>query len=193
MSDPDQTTHEVTLLFRRIDDGDTGAQDELMARVYGHLRRVAQNRMAGERTGHSLDATELVHEAYMRLANHEGRQTSWANRAHFYHAASEAMRRILVDHARARGSKKRGGDRKRVAGNLLDLVAAEDNSEEILALDEAFQRLEEKDPRIGQIVRLRFFAGLSVEDTAQALDISRRTVIREWTYARAWLFKALDE
>ncbi len=191
--DEDPTTHHITVLLSRIDGGDESAEDELMQKVYGHLRRVAQNRMSSERTGHTLEATELVHEAYLRLAGADGEQPSWANRAHFYHAASEAMRRILIEHARKRGRKKRGGNLKRVASNVLDLAAAEENAEEILALDEAFERLEAEDPRIGQIVRMRFFAGLSVDDTASALGISRRTVIREWTYARAWLYEALAE
>ena len=188
----DAQTHEVTQLLRRVDEQEAGAAEELMSLVYGQLRRVAQTRMSAERTGHSLEATDLVHEAYLRLTGPNGEQPSWANRAHFYHAAGEAMRRILIDHARKRGRKKRGGELKRAASNVLDLAAAEDNSEEILALDEAFQRLESEDPRIGKIVRLRFFAGLSVDDTAQALGISRRTVIRDWTYARAWLFQELS-
>jgi RNA polymerase sigma factor (TIGR02999 family) len=145
--DDDPTTHDITVLLSRIDGGDAGAQDELMQHVYGHLRRVAQNRMSAERTGHTLEATELVHEAYLRLAGSDGEQPSWANRAHFYHAASEAMRRILIEHARKRGRKKRGGDLKRVASNVLDLAAAEENSDEILALDEAFQRLARKSHR----------------------------------------------
>jgi len=158
---------------------------EFFERVYGELRALARQRMAAERSDHTLQATALVHEAYLRL---EG--NGYENRAHFFHAAARAMRQILVEHARARGRVKRGGDVQRVSVDL-SLLAAETEPAEILALDEAIARLEEEDEDAAAIVRLRFFAGLDVDETALALGISRRTVLRERSYARAWLYRAL--
>lgn len=189
--EPSVDREEVTLLLKRIGEDSEGAREELLALVYGTLRRIAQNRMKWERKEHTLQATELVHEAYLRIAGDLPEQ-DWQNRGHFYHAASEAMRRILIEYARKKGSQKRGGDFKRVPSSVLDLAAAEDMGEEILALDEAFQRLEEMDPRAGEIVRLRFFAGLSVDETAEELKTSRRTVLREWEFARAWMYSQLQ-
>jgi RNA polymerase sigma factor (TIGR02999 family) len=140
--------------------------------------------MATERPGHTLGPTALVHEAYLRLVGDGG--VGWSGKAHFYAAASEAMRRILVDHARAQNSQKRGGGRLRLALDVVELASREDPAE-ILALDEAVSRLEEQDPRMAEIVKLRFFAGLQDEETAEALNVSRRTVCREWTMARAFL------
>jgi RNA polymerase sigma factor (TIGR02999 family) len=169
---------------------------ELLELVYQHLRAVAQRQMQGERAGHTLQATALVHEAYVRLLGAEAAsgQKRWAGRGQFYFAAAEAMRRILVEHARARGRARRGGDRGRVSladlANVADL-AREDGEEEIVAFDGAVRRLEEHDARMADVVRLRFFAGLSVEQTALALGVSERTVNNEWTYARAWLAREL--
>ena len=144
--------------------------------------------MAGERDGHTLQATALVHEVYLKLLG--GDWAPWASRKQFFFAAAEAMRQILIDHARARAGPKRGGGRKRVPLNVLDL-AAEDQVLEILAVDEAVSRLEKVSPDVAAVVRLRFYAGLSVEETAEALGISPRTVRREWTYARARLIREL--
>ena len=156
--------------------------------MYDQLRELARQRMAGERDGHTLQATALVHEVYLRLAGGAG--AAWSSRTQFFFAAAEAMRRILIDHARARGQLKRGGGRRRVPLNVLDL-AADEQIPEILALDEAILRLEQDAPGVAAVVRLRFYAGLSIDETAQTLGISRSTVKREWTYARARLFSEL--
>lgn len=163
--------------------------DRLLPLVYDELRQLARINLARERPGHSLQATALVHEAYLRMLG--GKSPSWNDRGHFFCAAAEAMRRILIDHARKRGRAKRGGDRVQVT---LEDVAVGDGPplEDLLALDEAIQRLEEQDPRMAEVVRLRFYAGLSVEETAMALEVSERTVKREWAVARAWLFNAME-
>lgn len=180
---------DVTRILAAIEQGDAQAADELLPLVYRQLHRIAQQQMARERPDHTLQATALVHEAYLRLVGN--RDIEWANRAHFFAAAAEAMRRILVDQARKRGRIKRGGGRARVPMSVADL-AAEQNPSEILALDEALKRLEKEDARMSRVVMLRFFAGLSIDDTANAMGISPRTVKREWTCARAWLFQALQ-
>jgi RNA polymerase sigma factor (TIGR02999 family) len=167
--------------------GDKEAADRLLPLVYEQLRRAAQRDLAGELVGHTLSATALVHEAYLRLLG--PRAVSWAGRGHFYAAAAEAMRRILLDHARARG--RRGGE-TRTWTELADVaqLAAAD-SEQIVAVDEAFRRLERDDPEAAAVVRLRFYAGLSVDEAAQALGLSARTTARLWSYARAVLFRDL--
>jgi RNA polymerase sigma factor (TIGR02999 family) len=154
--------------------------------VYTQLRAAAQQQMAGERPGHTLGATALVHEAYLRMS---GAGIRWSSRGAFYKAAAEAMRRILIEHARKKGAAKRGGDWIRAAANLESIVAEDPGH--ILALDEAILRLEKEDPRAAEVVRLRFYAGLTVDEAADAMDISRRTLLREWEYARAWLLDDL--
>jgi RNA polymerase sigma factor (TIGR02999 family) len=164
--------------------------DRLLPLVYDELRVIARARLKQERQGHSLQATALVHEAYIRMLAGDG--PSWNDRLHFFRAAAEAMRRILIDHARKRGRIKRGGSRVQVT--LGDVAAGAGMPlEDLLALDDAIQRLEGQDPRMAEIVRLRFFAGLSVEETGKALEVSERTVKREWAVARAWLFEAMRE
>jgi RNA polymerase sigma factor (TIGR02999 family) len=162
---------------------------ELLPILYEELRKLAQHRMAQERCGHSLQATALVHEAFLRIVGE--REHGWVNRAQFFAAAAEAMRRILIEHARARGRAVRGGDRQRVTLTGVDLAADED-PEQVIAVDEAFQRLLQADPRAAEVVRLRFYAGLSEAETAAVLSMSERSVRREWAYARAWLFDALQ-
>ena len=164
------------------------ARSELFVMLYDQLRGIAQHRLNGERAAHTLQATALVHEAFVKLVDHE---TPWENRAHFYGAAAQAMRRILVDHARARKAEKRGGDRTKVPLNVIDL-AAEHDPDRILALDEAMTQLEKEDPRAASVVRMRFYAGLDVATTAQVLGLSERTVMRDWTYARAMLFDGMQ-
>lgn len=156
--------------------------------VYAQLRALARERMAAERDGHTLQATALVHEAYLRLSS--GRTQPWHGAAHFYAAAAEAMRRILIEHARARGRDKRGGGLQRQPLGVADL-AADASLEEILSLDDAVRRLEEQDAEMGRVVRLRFYAGLEIEETAAALGVSPATVKRRWEFARAWLFLEL--
>jgi RNA polymerase sigma factor (TIGR02999 family) len=179
----------VTLLLQRMAEGRTEAADALLPMVYEQLRHIAQRRMAGERKDHTLQPTELVHEAYLSMSGNLGAM-DLKNRVHFFAVAAEAMRRILVDYARRRGSAKRGGGWQPVALNVLDIAENRD-PELILALDDAIRRLEEIDAEAGRIVRFRFFAGLSNEETAEALGISVRTVQRRWEFARAWLFKEL--
>ncbi len=180
---------QFTRLLAEVARGERDPADVMLPRVYEELRKLARFHMAKERSDHTLDATGLVHEAYLRLIG--GMEPAWSDRAHFYAAAAEAMRRILIEHARKRGRVKRGGGRAREALNLLDL-ASSNLSEDILALDEAIRRLREEDSRCASVVELRFFAGLSVSETAQALSLSPRTVMREWSFARAWLFEKLS-
>ena len=181
---------DVTQILSAIESGDREAIDRLLPMVYRELHEIAQRQMVFERPGHSLQATALVHEAYMKLIGNE--EIRWAGKSHFFAAAAESMRRILVDSARKRGRQKRGGTNKRLALDLAEIVM-EEQSDQILALDEALKILEAQDERMARIVKLRFFSGLSVEDTARAMDISERTVKREWALARAWLFRALSE
>ena len=181
------STHQVTELLVRWREGDQRALDELMPLVYDELRRLAARYMRGERPGHTLQTSALVNEAYLRLAGHE--EMRWQNRAHFFAVAAQAMRRILVDHARRRGNQKRGGGAHRVA---LDesLIVSDERAAEVVALDEALARLAEISPRKSQLVELRFFGGLSVEEAAEVLKVSPGTVMRDWTFTKAWL---LDE
>ncbi len=188
MGDPSES--DFTQLLVEAGKGDQRAADALLPLVYAQLRAIARQRMKQERPEHTLQATALVHEAYLRLV---GRQdVDWSCRAHFFAAAAEAMRLILLQHARDRGRIKRGGNRRRAAINVLEL-AADHDSEEILALIEAIRHLEEQDAQLGQIVRLRFYAGLSVEETAAALGLSERTVKRRWRLARVWLYGQLAD
>lgn len=177
---------DITMLLNR---GDAASGSELLEQVYDQLRRIAQVRMGEERRDHTLQATALVHEAYAKLLGDT--DLSWESRAHFFNAAAQAMRRILIDHARTKNAIKRGGQQNRVPISLVDLAEQQDPTE-IMALEEAMQTLEREDERAAQIVSLRFFAGLSVERTALALGISERTVIREWTFARARLFELMQ-
>ncbi len=165
--------------------------DELFGRVYAELRQIARRQMGRERSAHTLQATALVHEAWMRLEK-AGVDPARVDRAHFFFAAARAMREILIDHARARGRKKRCGGRRRIGLSRLDLAADED-PEDLLAVDEAIERLEEVDARAAGIVRLRFFAGLESVQVAELLGCSLRTVMRDWAWARAWLFDQLGD
>jgi RNA polymerase sigma factor (TIGR02999 family) len=180
---------DVTVLLDRVAAGDRQSTDRLLEAVYGQLRRIAQQRMKAEKPGHTLQATALVHEAYLRLVRNK--KLKWSSRAQFYVAAAQAMQRILVEHARKKKRLKRGGDRRPVASNVVDL-AGDENLEDVVALHEAIDRLEVEDPRAALVTRLRFYAGLTVEETAKAMEIWERTVMRDWVYARAWLSDALD-
>lgn len=165
------------------------ASDELLAVLYDELRRLARHRMGREREGHTLQPTALVHEAYLRLI--DGQDVRWNSRGHFFGAAAEAMRRILVDQARRKAATKRGGALQRLDAEELDL-AIEPPTEDVLALDRALERLRAEDERKGQIVLLRYFAGLDREETAQLLEISVRTLDREWRYILARLHRELS-
>jgi RNA polymerase sigma factor (TIGR02999 family) len=175
-----------------LDETQDSAQrvESLLPLVYDQLRAVAQRALAAERPDHTLEATALVHEAYLRLVGE--REIPWANRAHFYVAAAEAMRRILIDHARSRGRVKRGGGRARLdLGSVAELAAS--GSSEILEFDELYRRLEAELPEAAAVVRLRFYAGLSIAESAKALGLSTNTIDRRWALARAWLFRATQE
>jgi RNA polymerase sigma factor (TIGR02999 family) len=180
----------ITLLLQAAGRGEDGARAQVLELVYGELHRMAGEQMAREAKGRTLQATALVHEAYLRLFG--GAEPDWQNRAHFFGAAAEAMRRILVDHARRRLAQKRGGDAERVTvGDEVAAPMAEDRVD-LLALDEALSRMEQEDPRMASIVKLRYFVELSVDDTAAALGVSRRTVLRDWTAAKAWLHREME-
>ena len=181
---------DVTRILSAIEQGNAQASDQLLPLVYQELRRLASQKMAQEAPDHTLQATALVHEAYVRLVDVEKAQ-HWDSRGHFFAAAAEAMRRILVENARRKSSRKHGGDRSRV-----DLDAAcslvETPSDELLALDEALSELERHDPEAAKLVKLRYFAGLSHQQAAQALGVSRRAADRLWALARAWLHQQLS-
>jgi RNA polymerase sigma factor (TIGR02999 family) len=179
---------DVTHLLNAIAQGDPQAAGQLLPLVYDELRRLAARKLAQEQPGQTLSATALVHEAYLRLAGDVARD--WDTRGHFFTAAAEAMRRILVESARRKKRRKHGGDRQRVP---LDAVAvpAEAPSDDLLAVNEALTQLAAEDPIKARLVELRFFAGLSVEDAARCLDISRATADRYWAYARAWLYEKI--
>jgi RNA polymerase sigma factor (TIGR02999 family) len=177
---------DVTRILHAIDQGDADALDQLLPLVYEELRRLAAQKLAQERPGQTLDATALVHEAYLRLVGEQ----QFANRRHFFAAAAEAMRRILIDRARARKSLKRGGDGRRVA---LDGIAAPDPDDRLLALDEALTQLAGADPLAARVVELHHFAGMAHEEVAAALDVSVYLARQKWTFARAWLKTALGE
>ena len=189
-SDSPVRIEQVTRLLDAVAAGDPSAPNELYRLIYDQLRSIAGSRMASERPGHTLQATALVNEAFMRLLGKPGAQ--FDGQAHFFGAAAEAMRQILIDHARAHNADKRGGGRQALSiSSVIDLAAAPDPSG-FLALDEAILRLEKVDAQAAAVVRLRFYAGLNEPDVAEALDISERTVRREWAFARGWLRDALE-
>jgi RNA polymerase sigma-70 factor, ECF subfamily len=182
------SSQEITQLLLAWSDGDQAALEKLTPLVYAELHRLAKGYMFGERHGHTLQTTALINEAYMRLI--DWKNVRWQGRAHFFGVAAQVMRRILVDFARARHYAKRGGAAAQVS---LDeaVTIHEDRSAELIALDEALKSLAEIDPRKSQVVELRFFGGLSAKETAEALQVSLRTVEREWNSARAWLYREL--
>jgi RNA polymerase sigma factor (TIGR02999 family) len=177
--------HEVTKLLFRLTDGDGAVLDELLPLVYAELRRLASSYLRRERQGHTLQPTALVHEAYLRMIDQT--QAQWQNRAHFFGVAAQMMRRILIDHARAQQADKRGGEFEKLSlDENIDLSA--NRADELVALDDALKRLAEIDPQKSRLVELRFFGGLSVEETAEVLGISAPTVKRHWRMAKAWLY-----
>src|SRR5688572_30839633 len=176
--------HDVTQLLRDWSGGDQAAADKLMPLVYEELRHLAHQYMRREKPGHTLQTSALVNEAYVRLVKQS--EIQWESRAHFFGIAARLMRQILVDQARRKNFAKRGGGAIRVSLNDATAIAQE-QSANVMALDEALKTLEQTDPRKSRIVELRFFGGLSIEETAEALKVSPGTVMREWTFARAWL------
>ena len=180
---------EVTLLLARLREGSQDAASELIPLVYGELRRMARAYMQHERPNHTLGASALVHEAYMRLVGDESGH--WQNRAHFFAIAAHIMRQVLLDCARRRHADKRGGANARKVDIDAELLIAPEKLEDIIAIDEALERLATIDPRQSRLVELRFFAGLSVEEAAEVMGISPVTVKREWRLAKAWLYREL--
>ncbi len=187
---------EVTHILSAIDQGDPRAAEQLLPLVYDELRRLAAQKLAQEQPGQTLDATALVHEAYLRLVasplHERGEEPQWDGRGHFFAAAAEAMRRILIDRARAKRTEKRGGNRKRLDIDAIDLAttAAPD---QLLALDEALAKLASGDPAAARLVELRYFAGLTVDEAGRALGMSTATAYRHWNFARAWLHVELRD
>jgi RNA polymerase sigma factor (TIGR02999 family) len=180
---------EVTRILSAIEEGDPHAAEQLLPLVYDELRKLAASKLAQEKPGQTLQATALVHEAYLRLVNTDQAE-HWNSRGHFFAAAAEAMRRILVENARRKRAEKHGGARRRVNLDHADAVAVAP-PEELLALDEALEHLTRRDPNAGQVVKLHCFAGLTIEQAAEALNLSRTNAYRLWTFARAWLHSQL--
>jgi RNA polymerase sigma-70 factor (ECF subfamily) len=180
---------DVTELLRSFRKGNPEAGAKLIPLVYEELRRMARRYMRQEPPDHTLQATALIHEAYLRLV--EQKETNWQSRAHFFAVAAQLMRRILVDHARACETTKRGGAAERVPLEEESLAWSPEKSSELIALDESLNRLAQLSPRQSQIVEMRFFGGLTVEETAEVLQITPRTVNRDWSVARAWLYREI--
>ncbi len=184
------TSPDVTHLLLAWNDGDNEALERLMPLVYAELKRLAERYLWRERSGHTLEPTALVHEAYLKLIDQ--RHARWQNRAHFFAIAAQAMRRILVDHARARQAGKRGSGEEKFA--LDEAIEVSDRqADQMVALDDALKTLAELDPQKGRVVELKYFGGLSLEEIAEALGISRATVVREWRMAKAWLYGELNK
>jgi RNA polymerase sigma factor (TIGR02999 family) len=186
----DQPPEQVTQLLNAAVAGDPHAAQELLPLVYEQLRHLAASRMTQQPPGHTLQATALVHEAWLRLAG--SNQTSWENRAHFFSAAAEAMRRILVENARRKARLKRWGGQQRLDLEGLEL-ADTTSDDKILLIDESLAQLQAEDPATARIVMLKFFAGLTHEEVAKALGVSERTIERDWAYARSWLYRAIQK
>lgn len=187
---PEESTHHITQLLVAAGDGDDAAQKKLWSVIYTELHRLAQGQMANEAPNRTLQTTSLVHEAYLRLFGNQN--IKWENRRHFFGSAARAMRQILIEDARRRATQKRGGARKRSPLDEADALFNEDPSR-LLGIDEALNKLEHEDPRKAEVVMLRFFAGLNVEETAAALDVSPRTIESDWRFTRAWLRRELSE
>ena len=188
--------NEVTRILSAIEQGDSHATEQLLPLVYDELRKLAAQKMAQEKPGQTLQATALVHEAYLRLvssgeASSLGKQ-SWQSRGHFFAAAAEAMRRVLLNRARDKKRVKRGGQRRRIDLDQVE-IALDTSDEQLVALDEALALLAVEDPAAAQLVKLRFFAGLTLKDAAASLGLALRTAERQWAYARAWLFAHLRQ
>jgi RNA polymerase sigma factor (TIGR02999 family) len=184
---------DVTRILNLIGNGEAKAASDLLPLVYEELRQMARRKIANEKPGQTLQPTALVHEAWMRLEQSNG-DSNWDNRSHFFAAAAEAMRRILIDQARRKNSKKRGGDYGRVPSHDEMLVAQPEGSsnDDLLALDEALGEFERADPGRANVVKLHYFAGLTLQETADALGISLATVKRHWVFARSWLYTRIQ-
>ena len=188
---PTVSSQEITRLLADWGKGDRSALEKLLPLVHAELRQIARRQMSQERPGHTLQATALINEAYLKLLGQEGFE--WHNRAHFFAACAQIMRHILIDHARAHARDKRGGGAIKVSLNDADAAVAGEKAEQLIALEEALRFLERVDPQKGRIVELRYFGGLSIEETAEVLNISPRTVRREWQRSKAWLYRMIVE
>lgn len=180
--------NEITRILNRLPTTDPTAAAELLPVVYEELRKLARARMANELPSHTLQATALVHEAYLRLVGND--ESSWANRAHFFAAAAEAMRRILIDHARHRRAVRHGGGQERIAIDEISIAAPADD-DELLAVHDALEKLARHHPQKAELVKLKYFAGLTTDEAARVLGLSEPTAKRHWSYARAWLFREI--
>ncbi|SMP71799.1 RNA polymerase, sigma subunit, ECF family [Neorhodopirellula lusitana] len=183
---------EVTQILHQLEGGDRQAANQLLPLVYEELRRLASRKMTQEKSSHTLQPTALVHEAFLRLVGGED-SPCWDSRGHFFAAAAESMRRILIESARRRNAEKRGGDRQRVELSTDDAVIDPDDSAGLLALDEALTKLAAEDANLAKLVELRYFTGLTIDQTAEMLGSSSRTVKRNWAYARAWLHREIHD
>jgi RNA polymerase sigma factor (TIGR02999 family) len=183
--------NEVTRILSAVEQGDPQAAEQLLPLVYEELRKLAAQKLAQEKPGQTLQATALVHEAYLRLVGAE-RAQHWDSRGHFFAAAAEAMRRILLNRARDKKRLKRGGERRRVDLDQVE-IALDTDDEQLIEIDEALARLAAEDPVAAQLVNLRFFAGLSLKEAADSLGLALRTAERQWAYARAWLYASLRQ
>ena len=184
-----RTPSDISQLLREWGDGNRAALEELLPLVYDELHRQAERYLRRERIGHSLQTTALIHEAYVRLIDQ--RNVQWQSRTHFFAIAAQMMRRVLIDYARAKHREKRGGDNLRLSLDAADVVATDENSVDLIALDEALKRLAELDEQQARVVELRYFGGLTLDETAEVLQISRATTARDWEVAKAWLRREL--
>jgi len=184
------STHDVTELLIEWSNGDKAALDKLMPLIHEELRRLAHHYMSHERPGHTLQTTALVNEAYLRLVNRKG--VHWQNRAHFFAIAATLMRSLLVDHARSHAYAKRGGDARKITIDEA-MIVSQERAAEVVALDDVLKQLANFDPQQSRIVELRFFGGLTIDETAEVLGLSPATIKREWSTARAWLYRELSK
>lgn len=191
MSESGPGSVEITRMLREWSDGKPEALDELLPLVYKELHRQAARFLRNERSGHTLQTTALINEAYLKLIDR--RDVQWQSRTHFFAVAAQAMRRILVDHARTKYREKRGGDNAKISLDDAPPIATEETGVDLVALDEALNKLSTFDPQQARVVELRYFSGLSLIETAEALQISRSTVARDWEAARAWLYRELTK
>ncbi|MCA1625575.1 MAG: sigma-70 family RNA polymerase sigma factor [Acidobacteria bacterium] len=191
MNKPEREASEITQMLREWSGGKPEVLDNLLPLVYTELHRQAASFLRKERPGHTLQTTALINEAYLKLIDR--RDVNWESRTHFFAVAAQAMRRILVDHARTKYREKRGGDNVKLSLEYATLVAAKEKGVDLIALDEALNKLAEFDAQQARVVELRYFSGLSLEETAEALHISRATVARDWEAARAWLHRELTK
>jgi RNA polymerase sigma factor (TIGR02999 family) len=187
---PNISQQNITLMLNELSNGNTLAIEQILPLVYDELRKISSKYLSDEYRKHTFQTTELVHEAYIKLIGNQ--QISWQSRAHFFGIAAKTMRQILVDYARKRNSQKRGSGKTKLSLDDAQLVASE-SDDQILALDEALKKLENIEERSGKIVELRYFSGLTIEETAELLNISSATVKRDWQFAKAWLYKEIQQ